>query len=462
MTSFNSDELLRRFTDRTIGGDVELSMARLAQAPIPAGVKAYLRAHLRERLRDEIGRTESFSRVRTLSPSAARLEHLFIEHAADAYVYGREAFQADLENAVHFTENYVCRPRWTLTSFLFHTKDAIPVEELFAKLEYVTDYVYIPQLLRRTLSTRGIGEIDRAACTELIRKIDAAVIHEHAPRELAALARPLFEFFTASDPDGSGEIPVRPVLLFFEDKELGSLKDYISGICHFRNRECITPEELAALCDDFLTGGKDVPPANEAVALPVEESCAAAPVVAGEEKTAMDPAVGSMGEVSGDTMDVVALVPHDGPEPAKQEEPPVSASGAPGAPGRELFIGDPGMDMQAEAFVPDVSITPETEEESEVQLELPLAPLPPVQLPDLTRIITPDQRKRFIAVLCDRDADFYDLVIARLNEIHAWQDATGYVRELFEINSIDPFRDEAIEFTDIVQQRFVTGTGPTT
>ena len=83
MTSFDSDELLRRFTDRTIGGDVELSMARVAQASIPAGVKAYLRAHLRERLRDELGRTESFSRVRTLSPSAARLEHLFIEHAAD-------------------------------------------------------------------------------------------------------------------------------------------------------------------------------------------------------------------------------------------------------------------------------------------------------------------------------------------------------------------------------------------
>jgi hypothetical protein len=65
-------------------------------------------------------------------------------------------------------------------------------------------------------------------------------------------------------------------------------------------------------------------------------------------------------------------------------------------------------------------------------------------------------------VLCDRDGDFYDLVIARLNEMHRWPDAAGYVRELFEINSIDPFRDEAIEFTDIVQQRFATGTGTIT
>jgi hypothetical protein len=458
MTSFDSDELLRRFTELTIGADEEIPVARVVQAPIPAGVKAYLRAHLRERLSDELRRTESFSRVRTLSPSAARLEHLFIEHAADAYVYGRAAFQADLENAVHFTENYVCRPRWTLTSFLFHTKDAIPVEELFAKLEYITEYAYLPQLLRRTLATREMKEIDRAACTELIRKIDAAVVHEHAPRELAALARPLFEFFGTCDPTGNLEIPVRPVLLFFEDKELNSLQDYISGICHFRNRECITPEELAALCDDFLTGGKDVPPANEIVEIPSQESFAA--VVAVQEQANGDPAA----EAGVDALDDGDRVEEEidgGLEGETQEPAPGAAPGAPGEPGRELFISDPGMDVQATAFVPETNELFVTEEGPEEQLELPLPLPPPVRLPDLTHIITPDQRKRFITVLCDRDREFYDLVIARLNEMRKWPDAAGYVRELFEINSIDPFRDEAIEFTDIVQQRFATGTGTT-
>ena len=63
-------------------------------------------------------------------------------------------------------------------------------------------------------------------------------------------------------------------------------------------------------------------------------------------------------------------------------------------------------------------------------------------------------------MLCDRDAQFYDLMIARLNQMGSWQEATGYVREIFEINAIDPFQDEAIAFTDIIQQRFATGTGP--
>ncbi len=48
---------------------------------------------------------------------------------------------------------------------------------------------------------------------------------------------------------------------------------------------------------------------------------------------------------------------------------------------------------------------------------------------------------------------FYDLVIDRLDEIHSWPQASSYIRELFEINSIDPFNDTAIAFTDVIQKR---------
>jgi hypothetical protein len=69
-------------------------------------------------------------------------------------------------------------------------------------------------------------------------------------------------------------------------------------------------------------------------------------------------------------------------------------------------------------------------------------------------MITPEQRRRFITVLCDRDADFYELILSRLNIMRTWNEASAYIRELFEINSVDPYRDEAITFTDIVQHRF--------
>ncbi len=135
-------------------------------------------------------------------------------------------------------------------------------------------------------------------------------------------------------------------------------------------------------------------------------------------------------------------------------------TGGPGEAARELSIGDPGMDIEAPAARILPFPAPTFEPEPEEQLELPLASPPPASLPDLTLVISPEQRKRFITVLCDRDAQFYDLMIARLNQMGSWQAATGYVREIFEINAIDPFQDEAIAFTDIIQQRFATGTGP--
>jgi hypothetical protein len=64
-------------------------------------------------------------------------------------------------------------------------------------------------------------------------------------------------------------------------------------------------------------------------------------------------------------------------------------------------------------------------------------------------------------VLCDKDEAFYELIIARLDEIQSWSEASAYIRELFDINSIDPFHHVAVTFTDIVQRRFPPdGTSP--
>jgi len=82
----------------------------------------------------------------------------------------------------------------------------------------------------------------------------------------------------------------------------------------------------------------------------------------------------------------------------------------------------------------------------------PVPPLPP-QTPSLREMIPGNLRRRFVNVICGKDAEFYDLVIASLDEMHSWPQASTYIRELFEINSIDPFNDTAIAFTDVVQKR---------
>lgn len=497
MTSFDSDDLVRRYTERTIGEAPAITMEQIAGAAIPAGVRAYLRAHVRDRLRDDLGRAGSFARVRSTSAPAARLEQLFIEEAARHYTFPRDEFLSDLENAVRFTENYVCRPRWTLTSFLFHEKDPVPAAELFAKLEYVTEYIYLPQLLRRTIAQREITGVSRSYCAELIRRIDSAVVREHAPRELAALAAPLFALV---DDDADGEppaVPLRPILLFFEDKELLGLRDYIEGICRFRHKEALTAQELTTMCEDFLSGGSEVPPKNEVLESPEVPPAEvivvpAPPAPEGEPPPVTDPEIPEAGPSIADVSAPDPAPPADGPNPdAAAGDSPMPAADPeiadPGpAAGRDGLEDEPAA-VDAAIPAPEEVIRQEiTGDQPGTGVETPVPPLPPparpeddaplhtgrggqIALPlefppapaDLARVIRPDQRKRFITVLCDRDADFYDLVIARLNDMTSWQEASGYLRELFDINAVDPFCNEAIAFTDIVQQRFLPGTGHT-
>lgn len=395
----DSDAMLQVLQAATIGDRTEIPMAHVTTSAIPGGIKAYLRASVRDRLRSALGEIPDFSRIADGSPLADRIRDVFLRHSADAYIFSREEFLPALENALHFTENYISRPRWTLRSFLFHDSYVITATELISRLDYVTDYVYLPQLLRRTIIERHVRDVDSSTCGALIRKIDTAVVREHTPRELALLARPVFEFFLLDKEHPDGSIPLRPILLFFEDKELHGLHNYLHGVCRLRNLEAITLNDLIELSEDFLSGK---PPSLKAEAEPpapsaAEELSLFAPSAEGEE---------------------VAAVPAE--EPHRDEPPP-----APSAP---------------------ETVPPTPENDSTPPGQTPM-------LPPLNSMITPDLRKRFIQTLCDKDADFYDLIIARLDDLHDWKEASGYIRELFEINDIDPFHDLAVQFTDIVQRR---------
>jgi hypothetical protein len=622
----NSDAVLSTLVAHTIGAAQEIPMARVAQATIPSGVKAYLRANLRDRFQTEVLRYGPFSRVQPLSASTSHLHELFFAHAAEGYVYPRGEYLADLENAAHFTENYVCRPRWTLTSFLFHDAPVISTTTLFTRLEYVTEYVYLPQLLRRMVTQKQLQEISQEDCAFLIRQIDSAVVREHTPRELALLTRPIFDYFLYGAQHWEQSIPLKPILLFFEDKELYTVEDLIRSLSQAKSRDSVSLAELAEMCDDYLTStplpAKPAPapekmdeapePASlrlvqtrpedsseinktiddeKSPAIPDEQTTTPGsfsiefpdavdtafhrdepatldakaalpesdsgnngtaanvdePATLSAQPTVPEPSSGDNGiaasadepvtldarlhisEPSSGINDIAASAY----EPATLDAQPAASEQSPGIGDGTISIGDAarvnpgasgseepshttgGAPAPASIAESDVSATgskPGSGNGGDTAGSEPITLMsygqkrtpgatavkvgPPESLglsgdgitqislhtlsgksggsaveqhtsagvgtpqPDLERMITPEQRKRFISVLCDRDADFYELVISRLNIMRTWSEAAAYIRELFEINSVDPFRDEAITFTDIVQQRFGTQGQP--
>lgn len=399
MPAFDSDAILQVLVARTIGTRDTIRVSEVLGSTIPRGVKIYVRADVERRLTAEVERSDHMTRIGQSAFEAAHLRGLYIRHAADAYLLQHDEYATLLDNAVRFTENYLCRPRWTLRSFLFHDAPTLPAATLLARLEWIPEYVYLPRLLARVITDRKLNGLNDAACSELIAEIDDAVVREHRPRELARLASPIFSFYLLSADAGSSSIPLRPLLVFFEDKGLLALREHLQGICHMRNRTDISLGELEELTEDFFGEQPPLPPAE-----PVQE-----------------------------------------PEPPHEEEPPPANEPAEGV----VPFSPPVIPELADASAESVE-APAGEEHS--------GPAPTL---DLQSMISEDQRKRFINVLCDKDEAFYELIIARLDEILSWSEASAYIRELFEINSIDPFHHVAVTFTDIVQRRFPPdGTSP--
>jgi hypothetical protein len=423
MNATSSDRLLETLIARTIGEEPAFAMSALAAASIPAGVIRYMRTEITNRLADDLSRAPHFARVATPTPGPDAVRDALLTHAAGQYIFPRAEFLELLDNAARFTENYLCRPRWTLSSFLFSDQSVITTDTLLRKLEYVADYAYLPQLLRRLVTQSGKQVITSVEGVAYITRIDDAIINEHSPREQAMLARPIFQFFLLSDDIDNTPIALRALLLFLEDKQLSPLRDHAQGVWHMRGKTEITIEEFAALCEDYV-----------AKLTPVEAP-PPAPVVA---------------------------APEPPPEPVVEPPPlPVQESLFPEEP--SPFSPDPELTIEPEApaaletvFHDDVQSEPAPQPEAPIEPpsaeEPKLEPTAPL-VPSLNETIPADMRRRFVNVVCGKDAEFYDLVITRLDEMRSWPDASAYIRELFEINGIDPFDEIAIAFTDIIQKR---------
>jgi hypothetical protein len=192
MPAFDSDAILQTLLARTIGTRDTIRVSEVLGSTIPRGVKVYVRADVERRLAAEVERADHMARIGESAFEAAHLRGLYVRHAADAYLLRRDEYGVLLENAVRFTENYLCRPRWTLRSFLFHDAPTLPASTLLARLDWIPDYAYLPQLLTRVITDRKLNGLSDAACSELIAKIDDAVVREHRPRELARLTAPIF------------------------------------------------------------------------------------------------------------------------------------------------------------------------------------------------------------------------------------------------------------------------------
>lgn len=414
MLERETEHIIETLKARTIGGDDGVTLRQVLSADIPRCVKAYLHAETIRVLAEDLHASTHFARVDRTAPGTERLTRSFLFSLAEGYAFDRGAYLALLENAVHFLENYLCRPQWTIENFVFESGERSTLQSILTKLDHTVEYSYFKTILERIARQRGWKDIGRVDLRAMLATIDDRVVKEHNARELALLAKPMFDFILLRDTPPDVPIPLKPVLVFFEDKKMKILREYIESICRIRQRTDITLDELTALVEDLYLGHTDppLPPATPTV-------------TGGESETSIESGGGN--EVSPLTGErprpvTIELAENDGIDDLAPDADP--------SPARNLALSLTFAGMTG---------------------EVPSLPPP---LPRLRDMIEQHARIRFVRRLFQRDEQRFDEVVERLEGLHTWELASRYLLELYQTIDLDPFDADMVEFTDTIHRRY--------
>lgn len=443
MLERETDLILQLLTERTIGPRDSIVLKEVLGSTIPRNIKKYLQCEVVRRLSSDLLSTPSFSHIPVKAKTTAAVVESMLQLVAPEYVFPRREFLITLENGVHFLENYLCRPRWTLEHFVFEKEECVPVDSLLSSLEYFTDYSYLRDLIKRATRIKGWSEIHRDDFRALVEKIDAQVVMKHAAHEMAMLTKPIYDFLCLEDAPVDRAIPLKPLLVFFDDKKMKVMKEYVEEVAKNRGHGELSIAELGEIIDKLFIGDsttlqEEVPPVTVGAVAP--ESAVQvnhSPIESTEEETAGPPEPHDKVEHDPDATKIIA----------ERQAPPESPRVA----------TNPALSLTFAGFKETQQAQPlprRTDGLPDARLNADGGQGQAGGLADLYDIITQEQRERFIEKVFKKDDAYYTGIMTALNTTLTWKQASLYLNELYQTNGLDPFTDEVVEFTDAIHSRY--------
>ncbi len=241
--------------NNTIGNSSSIALKTILESNIPNSIKSFFRGEVEWFLSKERHgeyRSKKFNYqqgdVRLLQQ---QMDILLVYH----YTFSREEYLTVLDKCVHFLFNYLCRPQWTLESFLFEEKNELTFNELSHKFRYCSDYPYYWTILDKYLTGKNKILLGRDEAIHLLKKIDAEIINTHAADEMAKMTIPFYEFIgfvhQNSLNGGRGDLPTKALVYFFEDKKLPNVARHLANLRE-QGKQSLSYEELIyALKESF-------------------------------------------------------------------------------------------------------------------------------------------------------------------------------------------------------------------
>jgi hypothetical protein len=241
--------------NNTIGAQPSIALKTILESNIPANVKSFFRGEVEWLLYEEKQAERRSSKFNYLQADVTLLQEqmdiLLVYH----YSFPRVEFLKVLDTCAHFLFNYLCRPQWTLESYLFEEKNTLSVKELALKFRFCSDYPYYWTILEKYLIGKNKAELDRDEAIRLLRRIDAEIVNTHSAEDLAKMTIPFFEFIGFVHQNalngGRGDLPTKALIYFFEDKKLTTVSQHLQKLRDQGKQSLLFDELVDALKDSF-------------------------------------------------------------------------------------------------------------------------------------------------------------------------------------------------------------------
>ncbi len=394
MLEKETERLLAICQQRTIGRGTGISLREILAAEIPGPLRSFFRADVERLLTDELGRAREQTKFDYSHTEVLSLQRQMNSVLVLNYSFAREEYLHKLNDATHLLLNYLLRPQWTLSSFLFNTKPSLTASEIEGMFSYFGAYEYLKEVLLRYLQERQIASLTVGEFQRLVWRIDEEYMGRKDGLQIARLATPVYEFLAFPNFELIKPVPTKAIVKFFEDKRLRILCGFLEDQIRSGKTE-VMMDELAILLEDARR--------TDAEAFQSDESFI--------KKTS---------SIETSTNDV----------PAKED-----AASSPAPPQQK--------------HIPPIESVEKNHSVME-QRQMSLA--------DLRTMIAEDDRRRFLKKIFLKDEGHYESTMTSLNAMSSWKQASLFIDEIFIANEVDPYSNDARRFQEIVYQRFFPAT----
>lgn len=154
-------------------------------------------------------------------------------------------------HASSFTVNYLVRPKWTLSKFVFDEGDHKTTPEIKQILNYVYYYQYLKKILISYINSKKIISMNSGEFIELLDRVDKLGIETYLPSILSHAVKSMSDFFNIGEIQ-KNKIPFLAIEKFLEEKNLNKHLNKIHSVFGDDNSIKINIVDLQKTLDSVM------------------------------------------------------------------------------------------------------------------------------------------------------------------------------------------------------------------